>query len=188
MFSTQSFIVLALTAASAASNQCSYVPPTFNVSVPSVPSLPTTPSIPQPSVPTISITDNLCLQPGATATSTWFDVQSDIDNLNSSITGLRNSITTVRTCESTALEAWKKQYTFSCPATAPTAENWQSFLPSSSLLALPQEATDKTARAAALTTEAAGYELRKAAIPGLQAIQTTAKLAAQVDLDKFTKF
>ena len=188
MLSTQSFIVLALSAASVASQQCSYVPPTINIPSPSVPSLPTTPSIPQPSVPTISITDNLCLQPGSTPTSTWFDVQADIDNLNGSITGLRNSIATVRGCEATALEAWKVQYPFSCPATAPTAENWQSFLPSSSLLALPQEATDKSARAAALTAEALVHEVRAAAIPGLQAIQNTAKLAAQVDLDKFTKF
>ena len=80
------------------------------------------------------------------------------------------------------------QYPFSCPATAPSFEDYKSFLPSASLLGLPNEASTKTAKAVALEAEALGYEIRAAAIPGLQTIQTTAKLAAQVDLDKFTKF
>ena len=63
-----------------------------------------------------------------------------------------------------------------------------TFLPSASLLGLPNEASTKTAKAVALEAEALGYEIRAAAIPGLQAIQTTAKLASQVNLDKFTKF
>ena len=152
------------------------------------PTTPTTPSVPTPSIPTVSVTDNLCYQPGATATSSYFDVQAEIDGLNGTISALRASIDTVRGCEATALEAWKLQYPFSCPATKPNFENYQSFLPTASLLALPGEAADKTSRAAALELEATGYEVRAAAIPAAQAIQTTAKLAAQVSLDKFTKF
>ena len=153
-----------------------------------MPDFPSTPTVPTITVPTVSITDNLCFQPGATATSSYFDVQAEIDGLNGTIASLRASIDTVRGCEATALEAWKVQYPFSCPATAPSFENYQSFLPTASLLALPGEAADKTSRAVALDLEATGYEVRALAIPAAQAIQTTAKLAAQVSLDKFTKF
>ena len=91
MLSTQSFIVLALSAATAAAQQCSYTPPppsTSNGSSGSSSDLADLISPPidsTPDVVTVSITDSLCFEPGSAVETTWSDVQGIIDGHNEKI-------------------------------------------------------------------------------------------------------